>query len=223
MVNSNPIFAMRGTRRLAMSCMAGAALCFALETHAVAQTCEQGCGLQSRACSADALPTMLDCKLGCRQSTEPVDLGLCMRGCMDTFSGAREACRGDVEACEDTCAPEEDDGSGEEPIDLGECVDPCGQALGACATEVKTGSKACVELCRAGTQKRQCFRECAAFARDSAKQCAADFRSCMHDCGAPPAIQHCQNSAAPTCGGTCRFMSQSCVEVEEGKCGCVRD
>jgi hypothetical protein len=194
------------------------------DSQAFAQTCEQGCGLQSRACSADALPTMLDCKLGCRQTTDPVDLGACMRGCMDSFAGSREACRSDVDACEDSCEPEGDDGSGEEPPEeLGQCTDDCGQTLGGCAIEVKTASKSCVELCRAGTQKRACFRECAAFARDSAKECASDFRMCMRDCGAPPPIVHCQNAEAPTCGGICRFMTQTCAEIEEGQCGCVRD
>lgn len=212
-------------------------LVLALQGEAAAQACEEGCGLQVKACMSNAIPAMLACKLDCRASTIPTELGVCMRGCSDIFDVAKDGCRADLRDCEEACEPgptpdpipdpSEDPSDPPEPTpDVSTCLDECGLSLGTCASGVTATTRACITECRAGTHKRGgCMKQCVGPAKEGAQLCGEGFRTCMLECGVELAerVPHCQDSEVPVCGGLCGGLSQTCAQVGPARCGCVRE
>ena len=172
--------------------------------------------------------TKLACKLDCRTTAAPADLGACLRGCTDTFRGlVKETCQSDRQGCLDVCDPTTPDG---DPA----CRGVCGSTLGACARQVAADIRTCVTDCGTASDRLACLEDCGATAQSGAEDCAAVFEGCVGDCDtAPPPppptptttlppIPSCASAEAPTCGGSCASATQECVAVSAAVCACVR-
>jgi hypothetical protein len=95
--------------------------------------------------------------------------------------------------------------------------------------EAAGGMPACVQGCEKGRDRRACVHECLDTAKGGNAQCHAEHDDCLAGCGGVttttsttiPPPPPCGDAAAPTCGGGCPEVTQSCVEIDIGVCGCI--
>lgn len=193
-----------------------------------ADECRTGCGREQAACFGDGRMSKLACTRDCRLNAAPEELGACIHGCIDTFRGAKDACRAGHGSCRESCELADDaDGV------IGQCIAACAHELGDCARARTAAGRECRRSCHSAPDLPTCLRECAA-ARD--KSCAEDFAACRTGCGVttttvepttttsttlPPPPPACNETAAPTCSGTCPLIEQGCVPVSSTECACV--
>lgn len=142
-----------------------------------ASGCVLGCNMVKKECIRSARVDKLACKVGCRETAAPGDLGSCMRGCTDTFrTTKREVCLPNHEACRGDCLP-----SGGTTPDG--CLMHCGGDLATCARAVVTAGRTCVQGCRTDPDRLGCLSGCADIAEHDAGVCEDQFTGCVGDCG----------------------------------------
>jgi len=68
--------------------------------------CRVGCAVQSRTCTYRGLWARTACVDTCRANRGSLGLGgysPCVRGCLQTYSGDRQACLADAKSCKKLC------------------------------------------------------------------------------------------------------------------------
>jgi hypothetical protein len=173
-----------------------------------AQTCRAGCGMQKKACLQTARVAKLACKLDCRASAGPANLGTCLRGCTEQFGTAKTTCAGDHAACLGSCPPNPPPGSC-----TGAFLDGCSQNLAACARGVVAQAKTCVQGCQTASDRLACLQGCAATAQQGAATCAANFETCVAACACPTGCDDGNPCTADRCvNGICEHACL-CVDA----------
>jgi hypothetical protein len=145
-----------------------------------ADECRLGCNHEKRACIHGARMQKLGCKLACRETATPTELGACIRACVETFLAEKDSCRNDHGECREICLPPP---PGDPPPVDRECLIGCGEDLVACARRVLTRARECVHGCATASDRHACLLRCAAEAQAGALACARDFHACVADCG----------------------------------------
>jgi hypothetical protein len=138
--------------------------------------CVVGCNMQKKGCIQMARGTALACKLNCRQTVAPTQLGSCMQGCMSTFQSSILTCRTNQKTCIAGCVPAMAGGGGSS------CAGTCGMDLGGCAQGVASGLKTCMTGCRTATDRLTCVQGCLSTAQSGSGMCAMDAATCNAGC-----------------------------------------
>lgn len=209
--------------------------------HAAGQPCPVGCAAQDLVCLKTARMSAASCRMDCRRSAAPADLGACMRGCTMTARGARATCSSDARSCVAACNMESSAGAFVGDGSTASCLGGCGADLGACARNVAAGIHTCVTGCRTSSDHAGCLGDCASAAQSGAATCASDFQSCTSGCGStsttpvgppatipgPPTTTSTLPDAAgcgmrddQVCGGRCPDPRDVCQSVSGG-CTCM--
>jgi hypothetical protein len=199
------------------------AVMVALGGTAFAQACAGGCATQATACLHGARTSAVACRIDCRKNAAPADLGSCMRGCRDGFRQARATCNTDRTDCIGACDPTTAAGASVP------CLGTCGQDLGSCTRGVAATMSTCVRDCRSADDRADCLRACVATSNDGDAGCKSAFVTCRENCGTPmptttttlPTPPACHDSEAPTCGGSCPTVDQTCTAVSATRCACI--
>lgn len=148
-----------------------------------AAQCVRGCAAQKRECIQTARTTSLACKLDCRETSAPRDLGTCMRGCSGSFRDSKDACRADQQTCIAGCRSSTP-ANATLPVDAS-CFASCGSDLADCAHAVIDAGRTCLTGCRTDPDRRGCLQGCGAAAATGGEACAANFEACGSSCPAP--------------------------------------
>jgi hypothetical protein len=168
-------------------------------TARAAQPCPAGCGMQKKACLQTARVAKLACRLDCRATAAPANLGACVRGCADQFRAAKNTCAADHTDCLGSCPPPPPGSC------TGAFLDSCGQDLATCARSVVATAKTCVQGCGTAPDRLACLRGCAAAAQHDANTCAANFAACVGTCACPGGCDDGNACTFDTCvNGECR-------------------
>lgn len=141
-----------------------------------ASGCVLGCNMDKKECIQTGRIVKLGCKVACRETATPKDLGPCMRGCTDTFRATKhEVCLPEHRACRELCVP----------LDGGDpdaCLFGCGEQLATCARDVVTDGKACVQGCQDDPDRLGCLAGCGSDAEAAAAVCESQFTGCVVAC-----------------------------------------
>ncbi len=176
-----------------------AASLFALVGSVQAQSCPAGCDMQKKACIRTARVATLACRLDCRATAAPTNLGTCMRGCTDEFRAAKSTCGADHTDCLGSCTPTPPGSC------TGAFLDSCGQGLAACARDVVAQAKTCVQGCGTALDRLGCLQGCANAAQHDAATCAANFAACVGTCACPGGCDDGNPCTFDTCvNGACQ-------------------
>jgi hypothetical protein len=140
-----------------------------------AQECQRGCVVQGRACSGSADLAMLACKIGCRTTGKPNEVGACSHACTDTFKKAKDRCRTSLASCRGACVPVP-----------AACRGICGQDLATCIKAVVAKQQGCIRACRTGSGRPACVSSCLTATKAGDAACAASFQACQARCSGSP-------------------------------------
>ncbi len=155
--------------------------------------CRVGCNTEKRDCMSVARVSALACKEACRAETESTELGVCMRGCMETFRSDGSTCREDHSSCREVCKGSGPGGDGTPPEDGGpppdkeskKCLAGCSRDLASCGRDAVKQSKECVQNCKHAADRVACLQGCVAVAKEGGGACGPAFETCVDGCNPP--------------------------------------
>lgn len=199
-----------------------------LTGRAGAQECAVACNLEKVACLRTDRLMKTACKLDCRTNVPPTERGACNRVCRDASAEAKRGCRERHGLCRDMCDLPAALAGPEAPAG---CVRACGEDLATCATAIMSDARQCVPGCRTAGDPLACLQACAAGVQERRAGCAADFGTCLTDCGGspegPPDIEPAQTAPPPfpvksgnreyTITSTCKLSPLVKNEVKAGR------